>query len=208
MVLQYLKKERKYFINSTYQSLCNLSLVTGIPKEKIGLKNAIAFGARGRGRASAHYENDTFVINLTRNKGQGSFAHEWAHSLDNYIMHFCNKKGFASVHKDELATKLPAFYRLICEMQYHGGEETTFYKKSYEKDVIRNSAYYSDPEEMFARAFACYVKEKLEWQGILDEFLYGSCEEEPEYLPTYEEKRRLKFFFNDAFKELNEKIFY
>ena len=40
----------------------------------------LAFGARGRGWKNAplaHYEPVKVVVNLTKNKGAGSLAHEW-----------------------------------------------------------------------------------------------------------------------------------
>jgi hypothetical protein len=46
---------------------------------------SIAFGARGKGKASAHYEPGYKIINLTKGKGDGSLAHEWAHYLDNIL---------------------------------------------------------------------------------------------------------------------------
>ena len=68
----------------------------------------IAFGARGKGRAFAHYEPAQRVINLTKHKGSlGVLAHEFFHALDHYIYSVShdNKKGkigYASV--DELGT--------------------------------------------------------------------------------------------------------
>lgn len=47
---------------------------------------SIAFGARGKGKAMAHYERGYKIINLTKGKGDGSLAHEWAHYLDNMLM--------------------------------------------------------------------------------------------------------------------------
>ena len=43
---------------------------------------ALSYGARGRGKASAHFESDEFIINLTRFRGIGSLAHEFGHYLD------------------------------------------------------------------------------------------------------------------------------
>ena len=39
----------------------------------------------GKERLSAHYEPDENVINLTKNRGNGSFAHEWGHAFDRYM---------------------------------------------------------------------------------------------------------------------------
>lgn len=47
---------------------------------------SLAFGARGRGKALGHYEQEKEVINLTKEKGSlGVLAHEWAHALDHYL---------------------------------------------------------------------------------------------------------------------------
>ena len=49
------------------------------------MRLAIAFGARGRSGALAHYEPGRQVINLTKMKGAGSLAHEWGHALDHSL---------------------------------------------------------------------------------------------------------------------------
>lgn len=46
---------------------------------------AIAFAARGKGRAMAHYEPLRRIINLTRKSGDGSVSHEWFHFLDHFV---------------------------------------------------------------------------------------------------------------------------
>lgn len=50
---------------------------------------AIAFGARGSGRALAHFEPSRNVINLTKMKGAGSLAHEWGHAFDFNVGQLC-----------------------------------------------------------------------------------------------------------------------
>ncbi len=65
----------------------DMAQVLGIPMNHVshGGKLAIAFGARGGGSAAAHYEPERKVINLTKLRGGGTLAHEWAHFLDNII---------------------------------------------------------------------------------------------------------------------------
>ena len=56
------------------------------PKQiSYGGRLAMAFGARGKGRALAHYEGDKKVINITKEGGGGSLAHEWGHFFDNIL---------------------------------------------------------------------------------------------------------------------------
>jgi hypothetical protein len=45
----------------------------------------LALGARGAGKAAAHYEPGRHAINITKVRGGGSYAHEWGHALDDVI---------------------------------------------------------------------------------------------------------------------------
>ena len=73
-----------------YDAFYDMAKAVGIRAEDISLPSlstkglAIAFGARGRGNALAHYEQDLEVINLTKLRGAGSLAHEWGHAEANF----------------------------------------------------------------------------------------------------------------------------
>lgn len=79
--------ERQDVLNRAYDSLSTLARVLGVEKPFLSLGGtlAVAFGARGVGRAAAHYEPTRKVINLTRLNGAGSLAHEWFHALDDHL---------------------------------------------------------------------------------------------------------------------------
>ena len=83
-------KDRQNMLNDAYDAFMDLAGVLGIPPEAIGLggKLAMSFGARGKGRAMAHYEPSQVIINLTKTQGAGSLAHEWFHALDNHFTSF------------------------------------------------------------------------------------------------------------------------
>lgn len=68
-------------------ALTDLAGVLGVTPAQVSLNGrlGLAFGARGGGHAAAHYEPGQTVINLTKTRGGGSLAHEWAHFLDNVI---------------------------------------------------------------------------------------------------------------------------
>lgn len=85
-------KERQGLLNEVYDALMDLSDILGIPSQAISLNGTLGLGlgSRGSGKASAHFEPDTLVINLTKTRGAGSLAHEWFHALDNY---FSRKRG-------------------------------------------------------------------------------------------------------------------
>ena len=80
-------KERQGMLNSAYDALMDLAAVVGIPPKAISLNGdlGLGFGSRGSGWASAHYEPDLVVINLTKTRGAGALAHEWFHAVDNYF---------------------------------------------------------------------------------------------------------------------------
>ena len=80
-------KEHTHFAG---MALEDLSRALGIPKKEISLNErlALSFGGRGKGgkrAAVAHYEPLKKAINITKEAGSGSLAHEWFHSLDNVL---------------------------------------------------------------------------------------------------------------------------
>ncbi|MBO5823823.1 MAG: hypothetical protein J6Q93_02545, partial [Prevotella sp.] len=81
------QEDRRKALNECYDALMDLAAVCKVSPQALSLGGTLgmAFGARGGGRFSAHYEPGKLVINLTKTKGAGSLAHEWFHALDNYL---------------------------------------------------------------------------------------------------------------------------
>lgn len=79
--------DRRTHVQRAGEALSDMSYLFNIDKKFIGLNGrlAMAFGARGSGNASAHYEPSNKIINITKERGGGSLAHEWGHSLDNLL---------------------------------------------------------------------------------------------------------------------------
>lgn len=80
------ESERQIILNMAFDGLCDLAHVLKIPPKCISLGGSLAlgFGSRGRGgwhAPAAHYEPSKDTINITRIKGAGFLAHEWAHAL-------------------------------------------------------------------------------------------------------------------------------
>ena len=83
-------KDGQTALNHAYEALHDLADAIGWDPRAVTLNGdlAIAFGARGTGgkdAARAHYEPGARVINLTKMRGAGTLAHEFAHALDNYF---------------------------------------------------------------------------------------------------------------------------
>ena len=83
------QKERQEFLNYAKDAFTDLAIALGIENKDLGQNKqmGIAFGARGKGLsgAVAHFEPGKKVINMTRLKGAGSLAHEYGHSIDNWL---------------------------------------------------------------------------------------------------------------------------
>lgn len=74
----------RYHVLCSGNAHSDLAKVLEIPRTSLSFfgRLGIAFGARGSGSASAHYEPDQNLFNFTKHRGGGSTAHEWAHALD------------------------------------------------------------------------------------------------------------------------------
>lgn len=83
------QNERQQFLNYAQDAFTDLAAALDVTPDSLGQQKAmsIAFGARGKGLtgAVAHFEPAKKVINMTRLKGAGSLAHEYGHSIDNYL---------------------------------------------------------------------------------------------------------------------------
>lgn len=162
------QKERQASMNYCYEAFMDLSEALDIDEKDIAFAGqlSLGFGSRGIGNASAHYEYLRKVINLTKMSGAGCTAHEWCHALDHQIaiLYGIEDEFLASASKE--VYKLPeAVSRLFRSLTADAnGESTDFYKSSvvfdrgYKKDSYGR---WSSRQEMFARAFACYVKDTL-----------------------------------------------
>lgn len=83
------QNERQQFLNYAQDAFTDLATALNVLPSDLGQNGDmnIAFGARGKGLTSAvaHFEPGKKVINMTRLKGAGSLAHEYGHSIDNWL---------------------------------------------------------------------------------------------------------------------------
>ena len=180
--------KRQEDLNLAYDSLMDLAIILNIPSRALSLngKLGLAFGARGYGGkhpAKAHYEPDYIVINLTKENGAGSLAHEWWHAFDHYM----NK------HKALNATELPVVKTVSYGAKFNDRfkndsslrnemitafgeliraiEATKLKQRSEELDKRRSKAYWSTVVEMTARSFENYIIERLTVLKMTNDYL-------------------------------------
>lgn len=68
---------------------------------------SMAFGARGHGRAMAHYESGRVIINITASRGNGAVAHEWAHYLDNALLIYSREEKITDFASGKVLGRTP-----------------------------------------------------------------------------------------------------
>lgn len=176
------ENERTQNLNMSYIAFKNLANCLGIKYSDVSLKGlSIAFGSRGRSSASAHFEPGNNVINLTKMKGAGCLAHEWGHALDYFIARkyevpaelatearsvFRKNDGFVRI-KDILPAE---FFNVVSAIR----NADQFQKDSKKFDELFSKSghgYWSSECEMWARAFDCYVSDKLKEHSVIDTYL-------------------------------------
>lgn len=80
--------ERQLHLNHIYDAFLDLAEILNVPPKAVSLNGmlGVAVGAQGNGGgAAAHFVPGVNEINLTREYGAGSLAHEWAHAVDHYF---------------------------------------------------------------------------------------------------------------------------
>lgn len=84
-----------FHLKRSAEAFHDLADIVGVEDKDISLNGrlSMAFGARGKAGAVAHYEPDRKVINMTKFGGAGSLAHEWAHALDNIMYAYSHDSG-------------------------------------------------------------------------------------------------------------------
>lgn len=174
--------DRANFLYGSMLSLVHISHLFGVKPSQSGLNKrlSVALGARGHGGASAHYEALPFsVINITKTKGFGSFAHEYGHAIDNIISYYTKTSqrfvsGGRSTRKRVDHSLLEngnwfeqQFEQLLQQLFWEeNGNKTTFHE-----NILEHPEYWNRRNEVFARTFEAYVTYLMNEKGRVNHFL-------------------------------------
>lgn len=218
--------DRQYSLNYSFEAFYDLATIMNIDLENISLNGqlAIAFGARGRGSALAHYETGRQVINLTKMRGAGSLCHEWAHALDHMLAKlFCEDSIHLATEIDgHEKNKLPAsMLRVIGALRYKpdSRESTKYYLDSERFDTLAGKTthgYWRSRPEMFARAFENYIDDKLIAMNLRNDYLCGHSQSYYQVVgddviyafPIDKEREFINSCFDELILELKKKGFF
>ena len=170
------KTGRQQMLDDAFDAFLDLADALGVPPKALSLegKLGIGFGSRGKGgRASAHYEPDRVVINLTKTKGAGSLAHEWLHAVDHYFgkqrgsTKYITEKDFNSGVESKVRPELAAKWENLSKVL--AGSEVAKRSRKIDKNAAKK--YWGTPIELAARTFEVYVMQVLDDKGQLNDFL-------------------------------------
>lgn len=201
---------RQKDLNEAFDALMDMAAIIGVPPKALSLNGelGLAFGARGGGGvnpASAHYERDKVVINLTKKSGAGSLGHEWWHALDNYFSRMrANSADMMTESRDvSLASRGSPFEHrgaVRKEMVQAFGavmkavRETAIKARSAKLDAKRSKEYWTTEPEMSARAFESYLISKLQDQDASNDYLANIVSPE-----TWKAAEALGFELDDSY---------
>ncbi|HHI3225785.1 TPA: LPD38 domain-containing protein [Escherichia coli] len=183
---------RQADLNRAYDSLHDLADVLNVPTKALSLNGrlGLAFGARGKGKAAAHYEPGEVAINLTKGNGPGALAHEWFHSLDNYFGRYDVSTDGKITSGGDYMTEAQRAGRVFKDGRYVDADypvrqevydafkgvmkainSSDMPRRSALLDEVRSKPYWSTDVEMAARAFERYVQDKARTAGVENDYL-------------------------------------
>ena len=209
--------ERQINLNQSYDAFKDLAKILSVEERDISLGGqlAIAFGSRGHGNALAHYERTANVINLTRMKGAGSLGHEWGHALDAYVAKtlqtgttFGTKSAdspFSEVIQAMIKNPDGSKTKYLSDAEFLGNR--------FSNSGNQTKCYWNSEVEMFARAFSCYLLDKLKESGEQNDYLCGHAEKVAVKFrdvmiyayPVGEERERINQAIDNMIENLKER---
>lgn len=181
------QSERQQFVDAAYDAFQDLTQLLGMPPIFASLngKLGLAYGSRGKGlsKAAAHFEPDLWVLHFTKENGPGSLSHEFGHAIDAWMADrlwgkssWCPRFASGGVEWGDLPDAISQSdtakaLKRWGELTYRFGSDLGWVDRSTLMDYSRKTAYWSDPCEMFARAFEVLVLDSLKAKGRHNDML-------------------------------------
>lgn len=226
-------EDRFNYLNSLIVCCYDLNKVVGF-NYNIGFGVlSVAFGARGKGRAAAHYEPHDKIINITRyhddegskiarfvsTGGMGAFAHEYGHFLDYFAGEYLDKSsrlfavtGGRTTDKDRMNVggdirKTVDDLLEVIIWREPNKTLSAYYKRLFElvAKLDDMGEYYLRRNELFARWFEAWVGYELRKQGIQNKLLAQSKYDAQIY-PTNKELERAAPFFRRFCNQIKGRV--
>lgn len=185
--------EKQRWLNEAFCALHDLARAIGFKPSWIGLgggdepRLALAIGARGSSNHAAHFEPTLRVINLTRQSGAGSLAHEWAHAYDCHLAYRTFAEAFKSgtfssdffsavhflidesraIRKEALAAAVSLCNALLSITE----NKFRIQAQAIERLKGSRKRYWTKDVELWARSFESFVEDRLLQAGEISPWL-------------------------------------
>ncbi|MCW8109648.1 hypothetical protein OPS25_14150 [Alteromonas ponticola] len=207
-------QEQQIAANLFFDALYDLADILHVSEQVISLNGSLslAFGSGGEKHVSAHYHPGRRQLALAKNAGGGALAHEWFHAFDHYIagkvFAASQAKDFASALWLAEATLLShplnlkldhCFKAIFLDETYTPNE---FVNRSIQADKAMGMYYYSQPQELAARAFEACVQDNVIKNAFLVQGTKQSAEARLGIYPHDILRNRIQNAFFDYFAHL------
>ncbi|GAA3722104.1 hypothetical protein GCM10022421_33430 [Oceanisphaera sediminis] len=209
------RAERERAAPRFFQALYDLMGILDGPEMLISLRGSLSlqYGIGGRPGVSAHYNPATRCFSLAKNAGPGSIAHEWFHAFDHYMadkaMRGTAPGAFASrAWLNEAATQSHPLNELLFDcfhtilLDADGAGPSPLFTVSAATDQRLGTVYFSQPEELCARAFEAFVQDSAIQNPFLVKGTRHSKEAQMGLYPQGEQRRRINAAFERYFRTL------
>jgi hypothetical protein len=160
-------------------------------------------------------------FSLAKNAGPGSIAHEWFHAFDHYLgsTAFDDAPSGMFASKAWLSEATPVVHPLnddlyACFRNIMLGEDgespSQLFQVSARIDRAMNQVYYSQPEELCARAFEAFIQDAAITNNFLVSGTKATTEAQQGLYPMGEQRERInlafQYYFNRLGVALNKEI--
>jgi len=198
-----------------YDALVDLMSILNAPETLISLRGTLSlqYGIGGRPGVAAHYQPSTRCFSLAKNAGPGSIAHEWFHALDHYLggTAFADAPTGMFASKAWLADATPVVHPLNDDLyacfktimlDEEGDSPSELFEASVKIDRELSQVYYSQAEELCARAFEAFVQDAAIANNFLVSGTKATAEARHGLYPQGEQRQRINAAFQHYFNRL------
>lgn len=206
-----------------YDALVDLMSILQCPEPLISLRGTLSlqYGIGGRPGIAAHYQPSMRCFSLAKNAGPGSIAHEWFHALDHYLgaTAFDDAPSGMFASKAWLSEATPVVHPLNDDLyacfrsimlDEDGKSPSPLFQVSARVDKAMKQVYYSQPEELCARAFEAFIQDAAITNNFLVSGTKATTEAQQGLYPVGKQRERInrafQYYFNRLGSALNSEI--
>ena len=198
-----------------HDALVDFMSILRSPEPLISLRGTLSlqYGIGGRPGVAAHYQPSMRCFSLAKNAGPGSVAHEWFHAFDHYLggAAFSDAPSGMFASKAWLSEATPVVHPLNDDLyacfksimlDEEGDAPSELFRISAQVDKAMGHVYYSQPEELCARAFEAFIQDADISNNFLVSGTKATAEATQGLYPMGKQRERINLAFQRYFYRL------